>query len=139
MERRSTDRRQCAACMRWPERRTGFDRRDSSGVEALRDSSALLLVALALLNLLNLLDWRFTVLGLERGAIEANPLMSFLFGVDSYAAGLFKVAIMLTVSLVVWRARKYRHMLEFAVVVTTAYAVLIVYHLIGLGIILPNG
>jgi hypothetical protein len=45
---------------------------------------------------------------------------------------------MLAISLVIWRGRRYRRILEFAVLATTAYAALIVYHIIGLGIILPN-
>ena len=138
MERRAADRRQRALCIKWPERRTGFDRRSSTRVAVLRDSSAALLAVLAVLNLLNLLDWRFTMVGLERGAVEANPVMSFLFGVDTLTAGLFKVALMLAISLVVWRGRRYRRILEFAVLATVAYAGLIVYHLIGLGFMLPN-
>lgn len=138
MERRYADRRSRAVSLKWPERRSGFDRRRPLAIEHLRDSSAALFLVLALLNLLNLLDWRFTTLELQYGATEANPLMALFFGVDSYTAGLFKVAVMLGVSLAIWKARRYRRILEFAVIATTVYAALIVYHLVGIGFLLPT-
>ena len=108
-------------------------------MRALRDSSAALIALLALLNLLNVLDWRFTTIGLERGAIEANPIMAAFFGVDSLYAGLFKVAWMLGISLVIWRARQYRRVLEFTVVAAVVYLALVLYHIVGLSVILPSG
>lgn len=137
MERRSHERRSRGASFHWPERRSGFDRRAPCRVAALRDRSAALVALLALLNLLNVLDWQFTVIGLERGAIEANPFMDAFFGIDSFSAGLFKVAVMLTISLIIWRARRYRRILEFAVLTTVAYAGVILYHVVGLTYLLP--
>ena len=137
MERRSQERRSSGASLHWPERRSGFDRRASCWVTALRDSSAAVVALLALLNLLNVLDWRFTMLGLERGAIEANPFMDAFFGIDSFSAGLFKVAVMLTISLIVWRTRRYRRILEFTVLATVAYAGVILYHIVGLTYLMP--
>ena len=137
MERRSDDRRGGGASLYRPERRSGFDRRGQSWVDVLRDSSAAVVALLALLNLLNVLDWRFTMVGLQRGAIEANPFMAAFFGIDSLSAGLFKVAVMLTVSLVIWRTRRYRRVLEFTVLATVAYAGIILYHIVGLTYIMP--
>ena len=139
MERRSVDRRTGGVSFywRWPERRTGFDRRGRCWVDALRDSSAALVALLALLNLLNVLDWQFTTVGLSRGAMEANPLMAAFFGIDSLSAGLFKVAVMLTISLIIWRTRRYRRVLEFTVLATVAYLGVIIYHVVGLTYIMP--
>jgi len=138
MERRSHERRTGGVYLHWPERRSGFDRRTECWVTALRDSSAALVALLAFLNLLNVLDWRFTTIGLERGALEANPVMAAFFGMDSVTAGLFKVAVMLTISLIIWRTRRYRRILEFTVLVTVGYVGVILYHIVGLTYIMPS-
>jgi len=138
MELRAADRRVKRANIRWPERRTGFDRRCEYGIGVLRDSSVLLLVMLGVLNILNMLDLRFTLLALDRGAAEANPIMSFFFNMDSLTAGLFKIALVLAISLAVWWGRRYRRILEFAVLSTAIYAALIGYHILGLTFILPS-
>jgi hypothetical protein len=138
MERRSTDRRLRPVGIRWPERRTGFDRRGRAAVTVLRDSSFALIVMLGLLNVLNVLDLRFTLIGLERGAVEVNPVMTSFLGLGPSSAAIFKVAIMLAVSLTIWAGRRYRRILEFAVLATGIYAALIVYHIVGLSLILPS-
>jgi len=139
MERRERNRRARRTGFHWPERRTGFDRRSDCTVRLLRESSALLIALLALLNLLNVLDWRFTAIGLERGAIEANPIMAAFFGVDTLAAGLFKVSWMFAISVIIWHARRYRRVLEFTVVAAVMYFALVLYHIVGLNLILPSG
>ena len=138
MEQRAAERRQQTISLRWPERRTGFDRRGDATVEVLRDNPNVLLFALALLNLLSILDWRLTALELSLGASEANPIMAAFFAVDPAAAGLFKVALMLTVSLIIWRGRRYRRVLELAVLAMMVYTALIVYHLAGLAFVLSS-
>lgn len=137
MVERSADRRQRTIFLSWPERRSGFDRRDDALVEVLRDNPTLLAAILSVLNILNVLDWRLTTLALQQGASEGNPVMAALFGVDALAAALFKMALMLTMTFVIWRGRRYRRILEFAVVATIVYTALIAYHLFGLGLILP--
>jgi hypothetical protein len=137
MVERSADRRQRTIFLSWPERRSGFDRRDEAAVEVLRDSPALLAAVLSVLNILNVLDWRLTAFAIQQGASEGNPVMAALFGVDALAAGLFKVALMLAMTFVIWRSRRYRRVLELAVIATMMYTALIAYHLFGLGLILP--
>jgi len=138
MELRAADRRARRTSVRWPERRTGFDRRRNSRVSVLRDSSVLLIAMLGLLNILNMLDLRFTLLALDRGAVEANPVMTSLFSMGTVSAGLFKIAVVLAISLTVWWGRKYRRILEFAVLSTALYVALVGYHIVGLTFILPN-
>lgn len=132
VERRRGERRGPTR-MHWPERRTAFDRRGRS--HPLLDPSILVAV-LALLNLLSLLDWALTRHELALGAGEANPLMAFLFEYgDGVAAGV-KTAIMLLVSLAVWRLRRFRRVLDLAATTTVAYSGLIVYHVTGIAMTL---
>jgi len=138
MEQRADQRRQRTISLRWPERRTGFDRREDVTVEVLRDNPTVLLFALTILNLLSILDWRLTVLELSMGATEANPIMAAFFAFDPTTAGLFKVALMLTVSLIIWRGRRYRRVLEMAVLAMMVYTALIVYHIAGLAIVVSG-
>lgn len=138
MDLRAADRRVKRASITWPERRSGFDRRCEYAISVLRDSSVLLLVMLGVLNILNMLDLRFTLLALDRGAAEANPVMAFFFNMDSLSAGLFKIALILVISLAVWWGRKYRRILEFAVLSTAIYAALVGYHIVGLTFTLPS-
>jgi hypothetical protein len=138
MKQRIIERRQRTVSLRWRERRTGFDRREDATVEVLRGNPSLLIVVLAVLNVLNILDWRLTVLEMGMGFIEGNPVMAALFGVDSLAAGLFKIALMLTVTLIIWHGRQYRRLLEAAILSTMIYTALITYHLAGLAIFLPG-
>ncbi len=100
-------------------------------------ASAPLLGLLGVLNIFNLLDWRLTMSVLERGAIEANPIMAPLLEANPLTAGLFKIAVMLLVSLAIWNGRRYRRILEFAVVATACYAALLVYQVVGLTVVLP--
>ncbi len=135
---RAADRRVKRTRSRWPERRTGFDRRCEYGISVLRDSSLLLLVMLGVLNILNMLDLRFTLLALDRGAVEVNPVMTFFFNIDSLSAVLFKITLVLAISLAVWWGRRYRRILEFAVLSTAVYAALIGYHILSLTFVLPS-
>jgi hypothetical protein len=138
MQQRTIERRQHAISLRWRERRTGFDRREDATVEVLLLNPSLLVVVLSVLNVLNILDWRLTVLEMSMGFAEGNPVMAALFGVDSMTAGLFKIALMLTVTLIIWRGRQYRRILEMAILATMVYTAVIAYHLAGLAIYLPG-
>ena len=126
---------------RFVDRRTGFDRRRRSSVDALRVSSAYastpLLGLLGLLNVFSFLDWHFTSVLLTRGAAEANPFMASLFGASPLAAGVVKVLIMLWVTLSIWAGRRYRVMLQFALVATAGFALLLVYQVAGLTLVFP--
>lgn len=117
----------------WPERRTAFDRRGRSHPLL---NPAILLAVLLLLNLLSVLDWALTRHELSFGVHEANPLMAFLFQYGDGIAIAVKVVIMLLVSLAVWRLRRFRRILDFAVTTTVAYAGLLVYHVTGIALTL---
>lgn len=125
---RTMERRQSPCRFRVAERRHGFDRRDvdtlvTRQLTALRDSRIDLLGLLLAVNVMNILDLLLTRGALEAGATEANPLMALLFSRGALPAGSFKVLCVTVVSLVVWRMREYRWVLEvgmFAFVIFAA-------------------
>ena len=142
LERRWKDRRELRANLIFPERRTGFDRRTpytmgalrravENALRGLRDSQAALAIVLVLVNMLNVLDYVFTVNALGAGMSEGNPVMERLFAYDFRVAAAVKIVAMLAVSFVIWRNRRYRIILGCALLTLTAYIVLITYHIYG--------
>ena len=143
VDRRAGDRRRCRSGFVLREKRTGFDRRSSSSGGAvaavfnqalvgLRDRPRLLRVLLLVVNALNMADFVLTLRVLDRGGSEANPLMNSLFALSPVWAGLFKIAAVLLVSLVLWRCRCFRGALTAVLVVLAVLAVVILYHICGL-------
>lgn len=140
-ERRRHERRRRAG-FRLHERRTGFDRRgkQSNGpgglyrsfLVRLREDARLLAVLLGLINILNLADLSLTLVALERGGQEANPVLAPLFSFSPYAAAAFKAAMVLAVSLVVWDGRRYRRLLETGLVVMGIFMLVVAYQIGGL-------
>ena len=122
------------------ERRSGFDRRRPGTWSArlqervlvpLRDHDRNLLALLVTANILNVLDFLFTLRALAHGAVETNPFMRMLFSLDPATAGAVKVAIMLGVSLLVWRFRRYRLPLLAGVALPVVFGLVFVYQLYG--------
>ncbi len=135
---RTTDRRRVSV-LRYPERRSGFDRRlPENGVAAagelalrgLRDRSALLASVLVAVNVLNVTDLLFTLFLLSRGAAEGNPVMDALIGTDPLVAAAFKVALLGLVSATVWRMRRYRSILAVGLIALAAFVILTFYELL---------
>lgn len=142
LERRWTERRRRRASLIYPERRSGFDRRTpynratltkslDIALRGLRDSAPALVTVLVMVNVLNLLDYIFTVNALAAGMSEGNPIMERLFAYDFRLAGAVKIVAMLGVSYVIWRNRKYRVILGCALLTLAAYLVLLTYHIYG--------
>jgi hypothetical protein len=141
-ERRSVDRRLSRRFV-VRERRSGFDRRlprratavgsaiDSSLVY-LRDNASVVFAVLATANLLSILDLVFTLRALQHGAQEGNPLMKALFDWDPAVAAGVKVGIILALSLLIWRMRRYRLVLQVAVFALVVFAAIVAYHIYGL-------
>ena len=138
---RGADRRQRHARFVLRERRGGFDRRapDSASSRVferallrLRDDGPVLVALLALANILSLLDFFLTRRALDRGAGEANLLLRHLLMQNVWAAGAFKVLLVLLVSLTVWRLRRYRLVLLAGVAECALYVPVIAYQLYGL-------
>ena len=132
-ERRRVERRSPRTPFRVPERRTGFDRRRPSGLlGVLRDSPAVLVGLLLLINLFSLVDWALTMRALSLGAIEGNPVLASMMTMNPFAAFMFKLLATLLVTLALWTWRRYRLILATAAGATILYAALMVYHLWGI-------
>lgn len=125
------------------DRRSGFDRRRggrrsplSSAVEArllqLRDQPRLLVETLVLVNLLSVLDLLLTLSVLRLGAIELNPIMSWLFEIGPAHAAIAKIGVMALATFALWYLRRYRKALTTTVLLLAAYGALVTFEVIGL-------
>ena len=134
-DRRGRERRVRTVSLRYPERRAGFDRRSSSrystAIESFRSNQRAIVGVLGLVVVLNAMDLVLTVQALGRGATEANPVMAWLFDQDLLLAATFKLLIGLAVTATIWRLRRYRRLLELALVLAAVFAVVLGYHLAG--------
>ena len=72
-----------------------------------------------------------TVQALGRGATEVNPVMAWLFEQNLLLASTFKLGIGLVVATTIWRLRRYRHVLELALVLTGVFVLVLGYHIAG--------
>lgn len=134
MERRGTERRVSRrVSLRWPERRTGFDRREERPLlEALRDNAGTLIGVLVALNLLSLLDLALTSYELTLDAAEGNPVMRAAFAAGPLVVAGVKLGVMTLVTLGIWMLRRYRRVLELSLGALALYLALTLYHLVGL-------
>lgn len=140
-ERRTAERRKKGISVVLRERRTGFDRRNSrfspfqrrylALLVALRDNPVWLLAMLAVVNLLNVLDLFFTIRALVSGEVEVNPLLRVLFAENVYVAAFFKAVLILGVSLLIFRLRRFRLVLEAGVLAAVVFLAVFVYQILG--------
>lgn len=139
IERRSIDRRLSRKFV-VRERRSGFDRRQprratavGAAVDAslvyLRDNASAVFAVLATANLLSILDLVFTLHALQHGAVEGNPLMKALFDWDPTIGAVVKVGIIMALSLLIWRMRRYRIILQVAVFALVLFGAIVAYHI----------
>jgi len=143
-DRRDTsDRRASSVTFRYPERRTGFDRRlecvpgslshrYSTLVRSLADGGTALLVVLVLFNILNVTDALMTASILEAGGAEANPVMRQLYGAGVWQAVAFKVAIGAAMTATIWSLRRYRRIVEIALVILAVFTAVVLYEIVGM-------
>jgi hypothetical protein len=134
----AVDRRQRAVSFRYPERRTGFDRRALAAspwmraLHAYRSHPSLVMwcaAAIAALSVVDLLlTWRF----IGMGATELNPVMAGLFDSGLAGAAAVKVSITAVVVAGIVAMRRYRRVLEFSLVLVAALVVLVGYEVVGL-------
>lgn len=131
---RRHERRARSVSLRWPERRTGFDRRGSYPVSGLvRSSDRRLAAVLAAIVLLGLLDWAFTAYSLSSlGAYEANPIMRRAFDASPAHALALKTASLAVVIPGIWWLRRYRSALLLALGAAALHLALVAYHVIGM-------
>ncbi len=145
-ERRTgSDRRRRRPALRYPERRTGFDQRECQ-VQGLRGAidramlqyrerrSAFLLV-LATIVVFNYLDLMLTFRAIGRGAVEANPIMAFLFASDPVLAAAVKLAIGGGVALTLLALGRFKRVLEASLVILVSFTALMGYHAVLLTVV----
>jgi hypothetical protein len=111
--------------------RTGFNRRKRSWFfGSLRDSRWLLISLLVMLNVFSLLDGVLTAFELRLGiAREGNPVLGSIIQTNGFLAVAVKVAVMITVSVVIWHWRRHRRILAIVPFALALYAALLAYHL----------
>jgi len=98
----------------------------------LRDEPRRLRNLLVGINLFNLADFLLTLVALESGAREANPVLRPLFMIGPIWAGVFKLVIILAASLIVWESKRYRMALIAGLCMFVVFAALMLYHLVML-------
>jgi hypothetical protein len=134
-ERREVGRRERRVSLRYPERRTGFDRRDSSryqlAMAGFQSDPRAIAGVLGLVLLLNAMDLILTLQALRLGATEANPVMAWLFDQDLLLASSFKLGLGTAVAITIWRLRRYRRVLELSLVLAGVFVLVVGYHLAG--------
>lgn len=127
-ERRLIDRRAVRVFFRYPERRTGFDRRSPGRlVTWYRDHPAVIGATLTAIMVLNVADLLITLWALENGAREANPVMAALLTRGPVLAGTIKLAVGLGVVAVIWMMRRYRRILEVSLIAVAGFGLLLTY------------
>ena len=143
-ERRALDRRVHRVAVRYPERRSGFDRRiPETGVgrrrhllvRAYSGRPALLAACLAGILLLEVADLGLTLRAIGLGATEVNPIMAGLLDVGPLQAAVFKLTMATGVVAAIWVLRRYRRILEFSLALLIGMGLLVVYQAAGLTII----
>ena len=133
LEQRAADRRVVQQSLRYPERRTGFDRRAAGSLTTvLRDRPVVLVGLLVLINVLSIADWMLTLRALDAGAVEVNPVLAAMLAGNPLAAFFFKMAATLVVTAALWSWRRYRAVLATAIAALLIYGVLMTYHAWGL-------
>jgi len=139
--RRFPDRRVRRLSLRYPERRSGFDRRGRAAsrylrfLEAYRGRPLLVAGCLAAIALFGTADLVLTRHLLELGASEANPVMAALLEMGTAPAVLFKGAVTGAVLAGMWALRRYRRVLELSLVVAAALTLLVAYQVAGLALL----
>lgn len=130
---RRGDRRQSRRFYGGFARRSGFDRRASRSVvnrllATIRDEPAILLTLLVSVNVMNVLDFRFTIGALEAGYAEGNPFMALMFARGYVVAGGFKFVVIAAAAIAIWRMRRYRSVLLVAVFACVVFAGTLLVH-----------
>ncbi|MDJ0664119.1 MAG: DUF5658 family protein [Acidimicrobiia bacterium] len=135
---RGDDRRKHRTPLRYPERRSGFDRRSRSGwrgryeasLRELADRPRTLLLVLATIVVFNFMDYWLTLRVLQAGGSELNPIMDRLFSIGPETAALVKLGLAGAVALGLLALRRYRRTLEVAIAVLLGYSALMFYHVL---------
>lgn len=124
------------------DRRSGFDRRVEGesrekgrvdrALTALQAHPGLLGVLLLAVNVANVADFFLTLKVLEAGGGEGNPVIGLLLTLGPPWAGVFKGGMVLLATWIIWRYRRFRLMLQAALLVAAVFLFVLAYHAFGL-------
>jgi hypothetical protein len=144
-DRRSADRRRRRSFV-LRERRSGFDRRlpdvHTGGLGGLvhyglsrllvllRDRSAVLVAVLVAMNVLSVTDLALTVAALDRGAVELNPVIRPLLDQSPWLAAAAKALLVGAATLLIWRFRRYRMILQVALIGVAFFGLIVAYQVV---------
>jgi hypothetical protein len=136
LRRRRSERRATRLPFHFPERRSGFDRRDPAGwrgryqadLRSYAESRLAFPLVLAAIIVFNFIDYVMTIRVLGEGGVELNPVMSWLFTMGWQTAALVKLLSAGAVALVLLALRRYRRTLEVSLLVLLGYSLLTFYH-----------
>ncbi len=133
-DNRATTRRNARVKFKYPERRTGFERRilrtsylSRVSISLANHRRAFLNVLIAV-NVLSVLDFLLTINLLNLGHIwEGNPFIASLIVFNPIVAFLYKTSLVLSVTLVFWRFRRYKSVILATSSTLLFFSVLIFY------------
>ena len=135
-DKRITSRRSTRSKFRYPEKRTGFDRRFQRKSVFSRISISLashrraFIGILIAVNVLSVLDFLLTMNLLNLGHVwEGNPVMAGLIVYSPVIALVHKTSLVLLITLVFWRFRRYRAVMLATSSTFVLFSVLILYQL----------
>jgi hypothetical protein len=137
------DRRAGKARAHFPERRTGFDRRADPSIgrrraayrrwiRGISESPARSAVLMASIVVLNVADMAFTFAALDRGLEELNPVVAALLDTGHGLAAFVKIGVAVVLAAAGWWFRRFRRVIEAALLVNAIMAGVVFYHLLGL-------
>jgi hypothetical protein len=141
--RTGEDRRVGRARFHLPERRTGFDRRADPSIGRRRaayrawirrisESPGRSAVLMASIVALNVADMAFTFAALDRGLEELNPVVAALLDTGHGVAAFVKIGVAVLLAAAGWRYRRFRRVIEAALLVVAIMSAVVLYHLLGL-------
>jgi hypothetical protein len=139
--RTQQDRRRSRTRAHLPERRKGFDRRTDPSVGRIRtaylgwirrisDSPGRAALLMGSIVFLNVADMAFTFRALDRGLEEVNPVMAGLLGASHGVAAFVKIGVSVILAAAGWWFRRFRRVIEVALLVVGVMSLVVVYHLI---------
>jgi Domain of unknown function (DUF5658) len=135
---RKHERRLDRTPFRFPERRSGFERREIDGwrgryqaeLRRYADRPSTLLLVLATIVVFNFMDLYLTARVLDAGGSELNPIMEHLFSLGPMAAAMAKLGVVGFAVLILLALRRYRRTLEVSLLLLVSYSFLMLYHVV---------
>ena len=142
LDRRThNDRRARKTTVHLAERRTGFDRRTRASAGRARvayldwirrlsesgERAALLMISIVVFNIA---DMAFTFRALDRGLQEVNPVMAGLLDTGHGVAAFVKIGVSVALAAAGWWFRRFRRVIELALVVVALMSVVVLYHVL---------